>query len=456
MALAALRHPAAIIDTIASPTIQAAAVVTSVIPTQQPSVPGPPPAGRAPSKARRWWGIPLAVVGFAPILAVLSASFVPATAFVDKHDCLEVDADNVCVRRGPAEAVRYAVVPADASPAGSRLKVSGVEQFDDSSNLLFVTVREPELPLFEWWLADGNAGTSFFESQEDRFGTVTREEDEQIAVSDMRNAKNDAYFVALQKLGYPVTIDWGPAIIQQFSCFAVDDAGSCTKRSPAFDVLKAGDTITAVDGTPVATLPDLSPAINAHQAGDTVTITYERNGQSGTADVQLVGAPDDGRPLIGVQMQDTRIVTIPNDIKIDFETDNIGGPSAGLAFTLTLIDRLSEGDLTGGQKVAVTGTIDVNGDVGAIGGLRSKASAVQQAGAKYFIVPANQGDADIAAARKAAPGVEIIPVNTLDEALAALQRIGGDPFVPPAHDSDGGTASPSTTAPSSAPATTTP
>ena len=104
-------------------------------------------------------------------------------------------------------------------------------------------------------------------------------------------------------------------------------------------------------------------------------------------------------------MQDTRVVTIPNDIKVDFETNDIGGPSAGLAFTLTLIDRLSDGDLTGGKKVAVTGTIDVDGNVGAIGGLQSKASAVRQAGAEYFIVPYNQGEADIAAAQKAAgPG----------------------------------------------------
>lgn len=452
MALAALRHPAAIIDTIASPTIQAAAVVTSVIPTQQSSVPGPPPGGRAPSRARRWWGVPLAVLGFLPILAVLVASLVPATAVIEKRDCLEVDSNGVCIRRGPEEAVRYAVVPADASPAGSRLQISGLQQYDDSNHLLFVTVRQPELPLMEWWLADHNAGTSYFLSQEDAYGTTSREDDERIAVSDMRNAKNDAYFVALQKLGYPVSIDWGPATIEQMSCFEVDDAGRCTKRSPAAEVLQAGDTITSVNDTPVATLPDLTPAIGAHQAGDTVTIGYTRNGEAKTADVQLIAAPDDGRPLIGVKMQDTRIITIPDGIKIDFQTDNIGGPSAGLAFTLTLIDRLSEGDLTGGNKVAVTGTIDVDGNVGAIGGLPSKASAVEQTGAKYFIVPASQGDADIARARAAAPGVEIIPVKSLDEALAALQRIGGDAFVPPAHDGEGGTASPPTSAtPSSTP-----
>ena len=110
-----------------------------------------------------------------------------------------------------------------------------------------------------------------------------------------------------------------------------------------------------------------------------------------TGDVTLIAAPDDGRPLIGVQMQDTRVVTIPNDIKVDFETNDIGGPSAGLAFTLTLIDRLSEGDLTGGQKVAVTGTIDVDGNVGAIGGLQSKASAVRQAGRQVLHRPVQPG-----------------------------------------------------------------
>ena len=425
------------------------------------SVPAGPAGDRAPTpnRAHRWWAVPLAVLGFIPMVVVLVASVMPATIVASKRDCVEVDANHVCIRRGPDEAIRYAVVPADASPAGSRLQVSGVEQFDDSNHILFVTVREPELPLFEYWLAKDNAGTSFFESQQDRFGTVSAEEDQQIALSDMRNAKNDAYYVALSKLGYPVTIDWGPATIQQISCFGVDDTGKCNKRSSAADVLKAGDTITSVDGEPVKTLPDLSPLIDKHQVGDTVTIGFQRDGKDMTGDVTLLAAPDgSGRVLIGVQMQDTRVVTIPNDIKVDFETNDIGGPSAGLAFTLTLIDRLSEGDLTGGKKVAVTGTIDVDGNVGAIGGLQSKASAVRQAGAQYFIVPFNQGEADIAAAQKAAgPGVTIIPVKTIDEALAALEKIGGDKFVAPAQDSgSGGTADPTpdsvpTSAPTSVP-----
>ena len=96
----------------------------------------------------------------------------------------------------------------------------------------------------------------------------------------------------------------------------------------------------------------------------------------------------------------------------------------GLAFTLTLIDQLSEGDLLGGKRVAVTGTIDINSKVGAIGGLTSKASAVLQSGAKYFLVPTAQGEEDIANARKVVGDqVEIIPVG---HARRGVGRVGTD------------------------------
>ena len=140
---------------------------------------------------------------------------------------------------------------------------------------------------------------------------------------------------------------------------------------------------------------------------------------------------DPPRTIIGFRPIDTTTVELPEGIDVSIDSDRIGGPSAGLAFTLTMIDELTEGDLMGGQRVAVTGTIDVEGKVGAIGGLNSKASAVQQVGVKFFLVPVNQGDDGldcIAHAREVVGNdVEIIPVATIEEALAALERIGGDP-----------------------------
>lgn len=397
-----------------------------------PAAPRPDGSRRRRSRRHRWWAIPLAVIGLAPLLVVIVASFVPATALVTKRNCVARAEDGSCSRKGPQEAVRYAVVPADASAAGSRLTVTGLKEYDSSGHILFVTVREPQLSVFEWFLARNNAGTSGLYSFNDLYANVSPTEDREIAFRDMRNAKNDAYFVALSKLGYPVELHEGPAVVERLSCLAADDRGVCTERTDAADVLAPNDRITSIDGQPVNTLSDLNPLTKARKPGDTITIEFDRNGTTKTGEVQLIAAPDDGRPLIGIQMADTRTITIPNNIKIDFRTEDIGGPSAGLSFTLTLIDRLSQGDLTGGKRVAVTGTIDVDGNVGAIGGLQSKASAVRQEGVQYFIVPFDQGPEDIAAAQKAAgPGVQIIPVKTLDEALDALHRLGGDQFFPP-------------------------
>ena len=138
--------------------------------------------------------------------------------------------------------------------------------------------------------------------------------------------------------------------------------------------------------------------------------------------------PDDaGRAILGIVPFDTASVHLPFEVNID--TGEIGGPSAGLAFTLTLIDELSAGDLTGGANVAVTGEIALDGTVGAIGGLAQKVSAVRQAGVHTFLVPTAQGPEQIARAREiGGDAVEIVPVATLDEALAALRTLGGDPL----------------------------
>jgi PDZ domain-containing protein len=112
--------------------------------------------------------------------------------------------------------------------------------------------------------------------------------------------------------------------------------------------------------------------------------------------------------------------------EVGINTDLIGGPSAGLAFTLALIDELTPGELTGGIKVAATGTIDGDETVGAIGALRQKTVAVKASGAKVFFVPSAQTKEEIAAAKRVAgKGLLIVPVADLSEALAYLKKIGG-------------------------------
>jgi PDZ domain-containing protein len=141
--------------------------------------------------------------------------------------------------------------------------------------------------------------------------------------------------------------------------------------------------------------------------------------------IQLIADPDTPtRAIIGFIPADTRTVQLPFEVGID--TDQIGGPSAGLAFTLALLDELTPGDLMGGVRVAATGTIGEDESVGAIGALAQKAVAVKAAGAKVFLVPKGQSEEELADARRAVgSSVRIEPVANLAEALAILESLGG-------------------------------
>jgi PDZ domain-containing protein len=137
-------------------------------------------------------------------------------------------------------------------------------------------------------------------------------------------------------------------------------------------------------------------------------------------------SPDDpNRVIIGFVPSDTRSVRVPFDVKIS--TAGIGGPSAGLAFTLSLLDELTPGNLMGRGRVVATGTINEDGSVGAIGALEQKAVAVKDAGGTLFLVPAGQSASEMKAARDAVGNsVTIVQVGTVEEALVQLAKNGGE------------------------------
>jgi PDZ domain-containing protein len=206
----------------------------------------------------------------------------------------------------------------------------------------------------------------------------------------------------------------------------VDDR--CVREGVLREELEVNDEILRVDGEAVGTSQEIGAALADREPGDVIELTYRRDdAEPVTIEIELIESPiDDGRAIIGIMPFETASVELPFEMAID--TGEIGGPSAGLAFVLTLIDELTEGDLLGGHDVAVTGTIELDGSVGAIGGLPQKASAVRQAGIDYFLVPAGQSEESLQAAREVAgDDVELIEVATVDDALAALEELGGDP-----------------------------
>lgn len=387
--------------------------------------------------SRRWWSVPLAALGALCILVPLVAAIVPSQWFIDKRDCAEVapttdpDATPECVRYGESEPVQFAVVPSAAQPVQPRVEITGAERFPADGETYFVTITTPELSMLDWFVVRHNPATAV-RSYQDLYGDRGREETIQAGQQMMRDAKQTAEYVAFTKAGYAPELTPGDVIIAEMLCLETADDGTCAREAPSGEVLDPGDKIVSLDGTPVSTVEDLRVILEDQQPGDVVTVEYERDGTLASGDIELTSDPEDPtRTLVGFQAVDTSTVTLPPGIEVDIDTGAIGGPSAGLAFTLTLIDELTPGELTGGQRVAVTGTMGIGGQVGAIGGLSSKASAVMQTGVKYFLVPTSQGEDDIARARKVVgDSVEVIPVATIDEALAALERIGGDPLVP--------------------------
>ena len=390
------------------------------------------PAAVRPRTNRVAAGVSFLVIGAMAVALVLFTQ--PTTRFITKRDCIEIDQAGTCTKLGPTEEIERAIAPASATAVGPLVRITGVDVPGGDGDLMFVTVRQPELDLLDWIALRSNPAASLH-SHEDLFGNETPAQQRTRSLAAMTTSKDVAEYVAMRAAGYDARVVPGAVVVNQFSCLEVKD-NTCTREVDAAKVLKQGDTLLTVDGKDTPTLEALRKVLGATKVGDTVTVTYRRKvdgkDTTGSGSVVTLPAPDDAnRPIIGFLPQDTDTVSLPDGVKVEIATNDIGGPSAGLAFTLTLIDELTAGNLTGGQRVAVTGTMDIDGNVGPIGGLSSKGSAVMQRGVKYFIVPTAQGEADLDTLRRVVGDeVEILPVATVSEALQALQKIGGDPMVP--------------------------
>jgi PDZ domain-containing protein len=380
-------------------------------------------------RAARPWGVPFAVVSMLLLGLIAVTALLPAKLVADKP--VEDGDGNVTDVETP-----YALVPAAAQPVADR--VSYGDLADDISvdtdldgRVYFVTVSEPPQSILGHWVGEIEPEIEFT-THEEKYGSQTPSQQREVSLQMMYGSSQIAQYVALTRSGYDAEIIDGAVQVQQFLCLG-GSGNRCDEYVPVAEELEIGDTVVSVDGVETPTLDELAVALADNEPGDEVEVTVDRQDVGEVSvDVTLLSASEDPanerdyhRPIIGFVPFDTRTVQLPFEIQID--TGEIGGPSAGLAFTLTLIDELTEGDLLGGSNVAVTGTIQLDGSVGPIGGLPQKVSAVRQAGIDYFIVPAAQTDLD-EAQEIAGDDVELIPVADVGEALAALEDLGGDPF----------------------------
>jgi PDZ domain-containing protein len=222
----------------------------------------------------------------------------------------------------------------------------------------------------------------------------------------LQDSETTAIIVGLRLAGYPVAINNdGVSIV------------SILPSSPAVAVLQPGDVITGVNDNPVISPADLIKQLESVTPGSTLNLTIERHGQIMDVSVPTMEPLEAGGPVrIGISiLQHISGISLPFPVEIVPQKVS-GGPSAGLMFTLGVYDLVTSQDLTGGRKIAGTGTIDLEGNVGPIGGVQQKVVAAERAGAGYFLSPAeNYPDALAMATR-----ITVIEVATAQDAIDFL------------------------------------
>ena len=233
-------------------------------------------------------------------------------------------------------------------------------------------------------------------------GTTTEQRNEESAAL-MVDSQKEATAAALTELGYDVR----PHVsVYGFS-----------RDSAAAGILQEDDRIVSADGTAIETTQQLRDVINAGE-GDPVTLVVRRAGEDVTETVTPTRTEDDGKTVWLIGVTTSHDYDFPIDVTI--QLDRIGGPSAGQMFALGIIDTLTPGELTGGEHIAGTGTIDAAGAIGPIGGIRQKLYGAEDAGADYFFAPEENCDEVVGHI----PGdLRVVSVATLEDSLDALEAI---------------------------------
>ncbi len=287
------------------------------------------------------------------------------------------------------------------------VEISGAETYDPSGELRLTTVSVYGGPggdvlagdvLWGWFARERSVQPveAIFPEP------VTPEEQEQVGAAEMASSQENATVAALTELGHEV-----PATLTIVGA---------APGSGAEGAVREGDIVRSLDGDPVTTHQGLLAALDAVTPGDDVVLGVLRDGEPVDVRITTRGGEND-RAVLGIYLDPE--YDYPVDVTIQLE--NIGGPSAGMMFALAIIDKLTAADELGGEVVAGTGTMDVEGNVGPIGGIEQKMYGAVRDGAGWFLAPSGNCDevvGDVPA------GLRVIAVSTLAEARDAIEAVG--------------------------------
>ena len=307
-------------------------------------------------------------------------------------------------------------MPGNAIDSSSVIQVDHKDE-EEEGTFMFTTVSMARANLYLYMLSFFNDYYELEPMDEVLIQGMSEEDYFKYTLMTMDASQQSAKIQAYQAAGKTVRYENQKLIVYQV-----------IEGMPAQGVLEIGDQILQVNGQVVTQSHQLLDHIGKMKAGEKVSITILRDEKKETVTIPVqVFADEPSRVGVGIQLVTTGDVEVSPDV--EFHTENIGGPSAGLMFTLEMIGQLTEGDLTKGYEIAGTGTMEIDGTIGSIGGIDKKVIAADKAGAEIFFAPNENGaeDSNYQVAVKTAEDIgtkmKIVPVDTLKDALDYLKQL---------------------------------
>ncbi len=285
--------------------------------------------------------------------------------------------------------------------------------YDEKGSFMLTTVRMGRANIYSYALAKFSEYQEIYPIEAIRANNETDEEYNVRQLHLMDSSKFYAIETAYKAAGIPVSYEYSGVFVL-----------NVRPNTPADGKLKPGDRIFKVDEYEFESSAQFIEYVSKKSAGDEVKLSIERDKKVSEITVTLEVLSETGKVGVGIGLVDDKEIVV--DPTVTIESSDIGGPSAGLMFSLEIYNQLIEEDLTKGYKIAGTGTIDSDGMVGEIGGIDQKIVAADKAGAEIFFAPFKEGEADsnyevaVETAQDIKTKMKIVPVSTFTDAIDYL------------------------------------
>ncbi|SFM00287.1 PDZ domain-containing protein [Gracilibacillus orientalis] len=308
----------------------------------------------------------------------------------------------------------YIHKPGHADPLNPVIEVDGAS--DSEGDMHLVTIQGGRATPFQYMMALWRDYHDILPIEDVLPEGMTDEDYRQMQLMMMESSQEGSTVVAYEAAKKEININYEGVYVV-----------SVVEGMPADGILQSADQIIEIDGHTINEAEDLIDYVSTKNVGDHISIKVKRNEETFETEITMKALEAlDGQPGIGIQLVTNRSVTVSPELT--FTSGEIGGPSAGLMFSLEIYDQLTETDITNGLQIAGTGEIDYQGNVGRIGGIDKKIVAADHADCDIFFAPNENGreDSNYQIAKQVAKEIgtdmEIIPVDTFDDALTYLQN----------------------------------